>query len=364
MALIVTLLFGCLAARELTIPLTGENEVIDLNYSHLQVDSQGRIYLADRRNSRILVFSSSGERLAAFGKAGEGPGDFKRWFGSFAITEDDRVLQIDSWGGNRSISCFSADGKLLWVHKIQKEGYFGTEAIYPLKDGRLILEIGYGMKQTPKGELLFMGTQSTFFLADEQGKLDTELHTEILYSDFSDQSGRGWPRLPFQVERISAFDPLSNRLAYQKTNEAKVHILNLTDMKTTDIGNGFSVKPLTSDLVRAEVREMMKQRGREQFTDMYKKLQTAGATIESHLPIVSALNFTDKGDLLIGCFEEETKKWTLFILDTQLKLNGPKKSDYFPSVIRNGEVYSLCHSEEEDIYLIQIEPWIYRIGSL
>lgn len=59
--------------------LTGE--VIELQYALTPVDLvlQGnRIYVLDRKDMRVTVFSRDGRRLRYFGRPGEGPGEFRR----------------------------------------------------------------------------------------------------------------------------------------------------------------------------------------------------------------------------------------------------------------------------------------------
>lgn len=356
-ALVLAMFWGHAISSELCIPLRGENEVVDPYFRHLHVDSQGRIYIADRHASRILVFSPDGQRIAAFGRKGEGPGDFKRWFGSFALSRDDRVLQIDFWGGNRSISCFSPLGEFLWQHKIQKSGNFGPANIYPVRDGSLILEIDHTPVRKSLGEMQFAGSKSSFYRADESGMLSDKLASVDIFYDFTDQSGRGWPAMPYRVNLLSAWDAASNRLAYQKSSESSVHIQDGRDGAFVAVKNGFEAQALSTELLRKRIREMMTQRGREAFIPLYKKLEAAGATVETHIPIVSALLFTDTGDLLIGSNEDNEDSWTVFILDAALKRKGPYSMEVFPSEVRKGQAYFLKHDEEDDVFVIHRSAW-------
>lgn len=353
-----------LVAQSLTIPLSGENEVLNPSSRCLQVDSRKRIYLADRQSSRILVFSAEGRLLHRLGGPGEGPGEFKRWFGRFALSADDRLLQADFWGGNRSLSCFSVPAKLLWVHKIQKDGYFGTEEIYPLADGRLILGIGHSPMETAKGNLLYIGSHLSFYLACEDGSLGNKLIELVNYHEVSDPDHRGGRPMPYVSYILSALDPVRQRLAFQKSNEDRVHILDIAGGRVSDHANGFTLKPLSAQLVRAKAREIMSERGRERDRPLYKKLIENGATIESTQPIVDALVYTDSGELLIAASEpdsedEENEKqaWTFFTLGSSGNLSGPYQSDRFPSVVRQGLAYYLQRNEAQDRYEIRVEPW-------
>ncbi len=358
---IFVLLFIPLTIQSATIPLSGEREVVDTAGLYLRVDPQGRIYIPDRRDSSILVLGPDGKKLARFGRQGEGPGEFKRWFGSFGLCPDGRILQVDFWGGNRSISCFSQDGIFQWVRKIRMEGQFGPEAIYPMNDGRLILPIGHGTRQIPKGEILYQVTQTSFFLAEESGQLIKALTVVETYSDFSDLKGQGWPRLPFQVDLCTTFDPISGRLAYQKENENQVHIIDVLSGKKSSVANGFTIQKQTEQKIRNEAQLLMKRRGSEPFEPLYRKLISAGRTIEENLPIVNHLLYTDTGDLLIGARgPEHDSATTLYILDRSLRLRGPIKRPQFPAAVMKGLVYDLFFDDEEGYSLI-ITKWTENI---
>ncbi len=359
--LAIVLLFLPPTIDSITIQLSGELEVVDTAGPYLRIDQQGRIYIPDRRDSSILVLGPDGKKLARFGRQGEGPGEFKRWFGSFGICSDGRILQVDFWGGNRSISCFSPDGIFQWVRKIQMEGQFGPEAIYPMTDGRLLLAIGHGQRQVPKGEILYQASQNSFFLAEESGKLIKALTTVETYSDFSNLKGQGWPCLPFQVDLCSAFDPQSRRLAYQKENENQVHIIDVQTGAHHSVPNGFTIQKQTVQLIRNEVQCLMKRRGSEPFEPLYRTLISAGRTIEENLPIVNYLLYTDTGELLIGARgPEHDSAITICILDRSLRLRGPIKRPRFPAAVAKGLVYDLDYDDEEGYSLI-ITKWTEKI---
>lgn len=355
--LTIVLLLLTLTVHSITIPLSGDREVVDTSKLYLRVDQQGRIYIPDRRDSSILVLDPDGRKRVRFGRQGEGPGEFKHWFGSFGLCPDGRILQVDFWGGNRSISCFSQDGIFQWVRKIQMEGQFGPESIYPMSDGRLILPIGHGARQIPKGEILYQATQTSFYLAEESGQLIKELAAVETYSDFSDLKGQGWPRLPFQVDLCTAFDPISGRLAYQKENESQVHVIDLLSGRIRSVDNGFTIQKQTEQKIRHEAQLLMKRRGSEPFEPLYRKLISAGRTIEENLPIVHHLLYTDTGDLLIGARgPEPDSAITLYILDRSLCLRGPIKRPQFPAAVMKGLVYDLVFDDEEGYSLI-ITTW-------
>jgi tripartite motif-containing protein 71 len=63
------------------------------------VDEEGNIIVADSRNDRIQIFSSSGTFIKSFGSKGIGPGEFDRPSG-VCISSDGLVIVVD-FGNNR-----------------------------------------------------------------------------------------------------------------------------------------------------------------------------------------------------------------------------------------------------------------------
>ena len=83
--------------------------------TNLALDSAGDLYIADGYgNARVHKFSADGEHLFSWGEPGSGPGEF-RLPHAIAIDEDDRVLVADR--ENSRIQVFSPTGEYLteWV---------------------------------------------------------------------------------------------------------------------------------------------------------------------------------------------------------------------------------------------------------
>jgi DNA-binding beta-propeller fold protein YncE len=74
------------------------NDSMD-NKPYLAVDNQGRIYITDPEGYRVIVFSSSGEALAAIGQYGPEENAFGLPVG-IAVNPDGAVWVVDA-GNNR-----------------------------------------------------------------------------------------------------------------------------------------------------------------------------------------------------------------------------------------------------------------------
>ena len=87
--------------------VTGEDWEQFGNVRALGFDGMGRLYVYDSQANRITVVGPGGEFLRAFGRSGEGPGEFRSADG-FAVMRDGRVVMGDL--GHRAYQIFDANG--------------------------------------------------------------------------------------------------------------------------------------------------------------------------------------------------------------------------------------------------------------
>lgn len=92
--------------------LTGAPDKAMKMPSDVAVDRQGRVYVVDSGNQRVLVYTSGGEYLFSFGSKGDGPGELNSPVG-ISTAPDGRVLVADR--GNKRIEIFDRDGKFLKI---------------------------------------------------------------------------------------------------------------------------------------------------------------------------------------------------------------------------------------------------------
>jgi len=91
------------------------------------VDSEGRIFILDTRNSRIQCFSPEGKFLFSFGRLGEGPGELSNNARKIKILEDGNIYIIDYLP--RNINVYNRNGQFIFSWKIQKGIYDDIELI-------------------------------------------------------------------------------------------------------------------------------------------------------------------------------------------------------------------------------------------
>lgn len=90
------------------------------------IDPTDTVFVADTGNNRIVRFSNDGRYLSAFGKAGDGPGEFKRPVDLAFDPADGNLIVVDS--GNNRLQKFTPQGDFMyqWGTKGQAAGMFNN----------------------------------------------------------------------------------------------------------------------------------------------------------------------------------------------------------------------------------------------
>lgn len=129
--------------------MDGEKPYVFGAVAALDVDSAGRLFVLDRLEPEVRVFSAEGEHLFSFGQEGEGPGEF-------LVPNHLRVLP----GGDvlirdrrRRFSRFSPTGELRWDWPILS-GYSSNRPFYVMPGGRVLNPNSRGAlaAYSPEGE--------------------------------------------------------------------------------------------------------------------------------------------------------------------------------------------------------------------
>lgn len=110
------------------------------NVQDIKLDKSGGIYVVDIIESDVKVFSSSGEYLLSFGKAGQGPGEFESPR-CLCYLPDQQLMVIDQAYLNR-FSFFHPDGKFIHsrhekVNPNRSENNYTNERDYILSAERI-----------------------------------------------------------------------------------------------------------------------------------------------------------------------------------------------------------------------------------
>jgi hypothetical protein len=114
----------------------GDPDYMFSRIAALEIDGAGRIYVLDEQARRLSIYDATGAFVTAFGREGEGPGEFEYprrlfWRGGTLTVFDWRL---------RRFSYFDRAGELLGDERLDIEGSLGTMVFRP--DGRLWMQRG------------------------------------------------------------------------------------------------------------------------------------------------------------------------------------------------------------------------------
>ena len=177
-----------------TVPL----DAPDLGYGALFrfEESEDEIYFVSRRQGTVTVFAEDGTFLRAFGRQGEGPGEFQH-LSSIALLEDHSVLALDT--KLNKIAHFDADGQLLSDRRLD----------LLLPDGRHLILVR-------RSDLILDEDGESFYVLTDlfENDMNREMYTDsLIVSRFNLHGERSasFGRFdPLFLEKISIFQ-LSNR---------------------------------------------------------------------------------------------------------------------------------------------------------
>jgi hypothetical protein len=120
----------------------------------------GRIAVANGATNEIRIFSKSGAFQSSGGRAGSGPGEFRRLLRLFQF--GDTLLGVDA---DTRVQLFTADGRLVRSGRpAHVEGSRNPQRVGVLRDGSTIVVATKGTQQRPTGEVMYLYSvyRSTF----------------------------------------------------------------------------------------------------------------------------------------------------------------------------------------------------------
>lgn len=138
---------------------------------NLVVDEDGRIYVGQRMEKEVKVFSPEGELLHTIGRGGEGPGEFSRpgkvgWLGDTLWVSESRFPKV---------SFFQKDGTFVRSQVVRKD--YLEEHFTPSRIDGVLSDGSFLAPTTASGRLVLGGTISEFpyVRLDGEGKVMAKL---------------------------------------------------------------------------------------------------------------------------------------------------------------------------------------------
>jgi len=241
----------------------------------IDADAKGRIYTVDPKSIRIRIFGPDGSLVKAFGRKGQGPGEFSGP-GGIVAAPDGAFIVSDVLNGR--LSYFDREGAYL------KGTPFGTRRIAGLAVGR-DSDIFAIRTQMPQG-----GSQEW-----ELVKFDPDLKVlRSVHSISITYKGRAFPLLPDRIFFGLAGD---GRLAWMVSNDYAIRV---------EDASGKPVMRILRDRAARKITEEDKAR-------IIERTFPGGAPPElqaefpENFPAASGLMADEKGRLYVRTYETDGK---------------------------------------------------------
>ncbi len=324
----------------------------------LKEGKNGNIYVSDRQSYFIRVFSPEGKYLYSFGGKGEGPGKFKSWFGNYDIGPGGEIGQVDFINGNRRITLFTPEGKLIESVSIKDPMKTGGMYIFIRNDGNFIVLLTGSVIMEKHGSLFYLGASNSFSIVDRKGILKETLHEDKTFYSFSDRPNERWPSIPYHNLILSAYSPSRDTLAFQKMADDRVTIIDLRNKKTLRIPNGFKLSPLTKQDIDIWVEDQKSENPHYNYNDLipyFKKFRANGIGFNPYKPIIDRIFFNTEGELFISYYDKKKKKYTINKFSSDNKQLGMKVLDRIPAFIGKERVYYLIYHDEEETHTVEVK---------
>lgn len=354
------LMFGSLIAQAQSkrIPLESPDFALIPFPEHVRTDGRDRIYVADPDEGAIRVFHKNGQYLHAIGSKGPGPGQFKRWFGTFTVGTKDNVFQVDFFGGNRWINVFDSEGQFKKTVPLDIEGVYGPFLLFAPKPDQWVM--GYMIHwRTEKQGGLFMGkADSHVAVLSGEGKTEREVFKTTLIheiSEFPDREGRP---VPAQNEVLAAIPPNQEWVVYLRSDEEQLHLAPIGKGAARTIKHGFKKRKVTKEIVAQFVEKRLAEtlpefRGYERR--LYKKMNQYASRYEALQPIVDRIFFNPAGILFLSKQHPTTKQYDVIRMDLKTTNTTRFQTDRVPVAFLAKQAVFLEVDEEEGLATLVIE---------
>lgn len=292
----------------------------------------GRIYVYDRMDAYIKVYSPAGAFTHKMGGKGEGPGEIKRIDGvGFGFTHDKKLFFKEYFTGHRWMTFMNLDGSLHKTLNLQiKETFFGIGQVFFLPAGRFLVRIDLVGEAKKKKDYFLRGSSSKFYLVDAKGKILSKIKELEYITLISFLPNGGDTVLPFLPGSFWA--PFKNNtILFSDGLSTKIQVINYQGETVSEIETSL---PECRKVTRKDLNAWKKKR-KEAFSsnqssrNWYKRF---GSVIEKYeksiydkKPNITGMWVTPAHNILAGSWDIEKEENIFWLIDekgkTIIKIN-------------------------------------------
>ncbi len=320
--------------KDISVGHEGDEQYMFYRARHIEVDTEGNIFVVDGGNQRIQKFGQDGKYKQTIGRKGQGPGEFQRPYRIFLDSEDNIFVH-----DRVKIHVFSKNGQ--FSHAIPRHGsLFGRT-----KKGYFV---GWATPETAEGKV-----NSDIALFDEKGE---KVKTIVSYLQKIIDGGGKRPLIGPYDHRLR-YNMINENLAiYGHSSEYKLYLIDASGKLVRIIERSDKSHSLT----RAEDEKLKDDllEGMNLLNSRYGRRKLAKGDISYIFPSYVAFFYRicgdDKGRIYVERFTSPLEEggFTCDLFDNEGFYLYRIKTPLFPAIIRDGFFYIIEQNPETGIEII------------
>jgi hypothetical protein len=338
--------------NDLSVSVDTLSGLVGQQITHLVVDRNDHIYLADRSQLKIHVISPEGRYFDSIGQRGRGPGEFERNFRSVSIYND--TLYVVENDPSR-FSAFRLDNRQLIRMQyfpdvtIDEHRIGAPELIYPMADGAYQMVFpNYRMARygIPHDHVTFSIFNynlepvdkfvRTFPPSQYFAYIDPQTGGEAIFGNF----GEG-----LVPETLVDFDSQGN-LYVAQSDSMHIRVFDPAGSKIREISYDYIPPALTQADVDSIASNYISAQGTQFF---YEAIEQNHVQVRGHWMALQTLLIDDRDRIWVQLINPGKKKQTWWVFDT----DGKPKWQFQLSrhvqlyVVQNHKAYGIWSTEDE-----------------
>jgi hypothetical protein len=262
----------------------------------------GCIYVYDRSDVFIKVYSPEGKYLRRIGGKGQGPGEIQREDGAdFGFTPEGKLYFTESFGGHRWITVMGLSGEFDKVVHPDINEVFGIANSCALEDGGFLLEIWYMFKPEMKEDYFLYRYPQVLIRINSEGKTVSTIIKTNYFKTISSGAGGAdqwlpifpaFAWIPWREDTVIFADGLSKNFNVYDYDGRLVRKIETT------LPDPDNVTEKDLEAWRRERKEV--QRDKSWYERFGKVVEKYKKSIYDKKPNLSGISLTPGGNILVS----------------------------------------------------------------
>ena len=343
------------------IPLNGKIVVLGNNSPEEQLVYPGKIvegpdkniYIYDRLDAFIKVFSPQGKMIRKIGGKGEGPGQVKRADGlDFGFTPDgDKLYFTEYFTGHKWITFTNLQGILKGTLKYKIKGFFGVTEARIQDSDTIYMQVERLGKTERIKDVYYSYYLSEIVVIDKSGNQTSSVLKKEHPERISFIKRGGDKAIPFTPGFMWAVTKNGNVIFTNGTgNELEVYNRAGKLKKRIIVPVPEPEKVTKEDIIqwRDSIKEIYKNKNKSWYKRFGSVIEKYTRSIFKFKPVILGMSLTPAGNILLTCRAKEKDKFKYVLTKINGKLITESVSKFHRIQISENYIFFVRISEDEE----------------